>query len=68
MYLTRIEVVQEHCISCAHVLCGLLSLTSRPDFATILDPKLAAYLQRQLNPYQILNAFHCGPFRYGQNS
>jgi hypothetical protein len=56
--LMRIEVVQEHCISCARILCGLVSLISQTDFAAILDAKLAAYLQWHLNPYQILNAFH----------
>jgi hypothetical protein len=39
--LMRIEVVQEYCISCARVLCGLLSLISQTGFATSLDAKLA---------------------------
>ena len=55
-------MVQEHCISCGRVLCGLLLLISQTDFATILDAKLAAYLQRHLNPYQILNASIEVPF------
>ena len=42
--LMRIQVVQDHCISCARILCGLLSLISQTDFAAILDAKLAAYL------------------------